>query len=333
MTWARGTLLLALLVLALVSRPDVGAPPALASAQLEDAAASWDGVLADTTRLRGLTPQAEIPRTLLTREQLQARVVEQLGRASTAQRLATNARLLTTLGMLDRGADLRGPLLQFRGELVLGQYDPETKRLYVVTTASTLGPLERVTAAHEYTHALQDQYFDLRRLRPRDPASADRSLAVSALVEADATFMAERYANGVLTAAEREERRRQVRELYRAVDLDRIPLVIREQSYFPYTEGPRFLRQVLGEDTMRGNGYGAAVDRLLADPPRATAQILHPERYLRGVAPVDVALGAPAAALGADWRETRQGVLGELDHRLLVQRYLDAAVAARAAEG
>jgi len=75
------------------------------------------------------------------------------------------------------------------------------------------------------------------------------------------------------------------------------------------------------------------VDRVLLKPPRATAQILHPERYLRGVAPLDVALGAPAAALGADWRETRQGVLGELDHRLLVQRYLDAAVAARAAEG
>jgi hypothetical protein len=33
------------------------------------------------------------------------------------------------------------------------------------------------------------------------------------------------------------------------------------------------------------------------------------------------------------WRETRQGVLGELDHRLLVQHYLDATIASRAAEG
>jgi hypothetical protein len=285
--------------------------------------------------LRGHAPRAEIPRTLLTREQLQARVVAQLGRDPAPERLAASAKLFTALGLLDRGADLRGLVLQFRGNLVLGQYDPETKQLYVVTGASNLGPLERVTAAHEYTHALQDQYFDLQRLRPRNAPDADRSLAMAALVEADASLVGERYANVVLTAAEREERRRQVRELYREVDLDRIPLVVREQSYFPYTEGARFLRRVLGEQAIRGEGegYGPAVDRLFADPPQSTAQILHPERYLGRQAPVAVALGERAAALGEGWRESRRGVLGELDHRLILQQYVDATMAARAAEG
>src|SRR5205807_2108958 len=244
-------------------------------------AASWEGVLSRTAELRGLSPRAEVPRTLLSREQLQQRVVDQLARELVAERLSSNSKLLMALGLLDRGADLRGLLLQFRGGLVLGQYDPETKQLYVVTGASTLGPLERVTAAHEYTHALQDQYFDLLRLRPRNTPDADRSLAVASLVEADASFVGERYANVVLSPAEREERRRQVRELYREVDLGRIPLVVREQSYFPYTEGLRFLRRVLGDDAMRGEGegYGPAIDRLFADPPQSTAQVLHPERY------------------------------------------------------
>jgi hypothetical protein len=296
---------------------------------------TWEGVLAATAELRGHAPRAEIRRTLLSREQLQARVVEQLGRDPAPQRLAASATLFTALGLLDRGADLRGLVLQFRGNLVLGQYDPESKQLYVVTGASNLGPLERVTAAHEYTHALQDQYFDLQRLRPRNSPDADRSLAVASLVEADASFVGERYANLVLTAAEREERRRQVRDLYREVDLDRIPLVVREQSYFPYTEGVRFLRQVLGEQAMRGEGegYGPAVDRLFADPPHSTAQILHPERYLRRQGPVPVPLPEYAATLGEGWRESRRGVLGELDHRLILQPFVDGEVANRAAEG
>jgi hypothetical protein len=296
---------------------------------------TWEGVLEATAELRGHAPRSEVRRLLLSREQLQARVVEQLARDPAPQRLAASAKLFTALGLLDRGADLRGLVLQFRGNLVLGQYDPESKQLYVVTGASNLGPLERVTAAHEYTHTLQDQYFDLQRLRPRNAPDADRSLAMASLVEADASIVGERYANVVLSASEREERRRQVRELYREVDLDRIPLVVREQSYFPYTEGVRFLRRVLGEEAIRGEGegYGPAVDRLFADPPQSTAQILHPERYLRHQAPVDVNLGDRAAALGAGWRESRRGVMGELDHRLILQQYLEAAVAARAAEG
>src|SRR5581483_11467097 len=262
-----GVLLAALLALLAIA---VGQPvAAVRGAQLPPAPpTTWEGVLGATAELRGHLPRAEVPRTLLTREQLQARVIEQLGRDPAPQRLAASAKLFTALGLLDRGADLRGLLLEFRGNLVLGQYDPETKQLYVVTGASNLGALERVTAAHEYTHALQDQYFDLQRLRPRNAIDADRSLAMASLVEADASYVGERYANVVLTPAEREERRRQVRELYREVDLDRIPLVVREQSYFPYTEGVRFLRRVLGEEAMRGEGegYGPAVDRLFADP-------------------------------------------------------------------
>ena len=329
-----GWVLLVALLVALAAGAAGPAPTILASqAAPVDHPASWEAVLGHATDLRGLAPRTAIPRTLLTREQLQARVVEQLAREPAQQRLASSTKLFTALGLLDRGADLRGLLLQFRGNLVLGQYDPEAKQLFVVTNASMLGPLERVTAVHEYTHALQDQHFDLQRLRPRNSPDADRGLAISSLIEADATLVADRYAAMVLSAAEREERRRQVRDLYREVDLDRIPLVVREQSYFPYTEGLRFLRQVLGEEVLRGTGYGAAVDRLFADPPQSTAQILHPDRYLRRQAPVAVTLGQPLGALGEGWREVRQGVMGELDHRLLLQAHPYAAAATRAADG
>jgi hypothetical protein len=296
-------------------------------------AATWDGVLADTVSIRGLTPRAEIPRTLVSREAFQTRIRDQLERESSVQRLALNTKLLTALGLLESGADLRGLLQRFRGNLVLGQYDPETRQLYVITAAQTLGPIERVTAAHEYTHALQDQHFDIQRLRPRDAPNTDRALAIVSLLEADATVVAERYAATALTQPERDQRRQQLTDLYRTVDLEAVPLVVREQSYFPYAEGPRFLRTVLGDDTIRGADYGAAVDRLLRNPPQSTAQILHPERYTRGQTPQPVSLASAVAVLGEDWRTAREGVLGELDHRLLLQRHLDPSAAKRAAEG
>jgi len=322
----------ALLAAALLAGPAARPAPTDAAPTSQEAN-SWEGVLARAADLRGLAPKAPVPRTLVSREELQRRVVEQLSRGPVAERLATNTKLLTALGLLERGADLRGLLLQFRGGLVLGQYDPESKQLWVVTGDSVLGPLERVTAAHEFTHALQDQYFDLLRLRPSNAPNADRSLAISALLEADGGYIGERYAATALNAAEREERRRQIRDLYRDVNLGEIPLVVREQSYFPYVEGPRWLRQVLSAEALRGEGYGPAVDRLFQNPPESTAQILHPERYQRHQAPVTVALGDTSQVLGTSWHETRQGVLGELDHRLLVQHYLDASVAAKAAEG
>jgi hypothetical protein len=75
------------------------------------------------------------------------------------------------------------------------------------------------------------------------------------------------------------------------------------------------------------------VNRLFENPPQSTAQILHPEKYQAGIAPVAVALPDLAAALGAGWQELDQDVLGEIDHRILIAQYLDRDIAERAADG
>ena len=44
--------------------------------------------------------------------------------------------------------------------------------MYLVTSDSgQFGPEEKDTFAHEYTHALQDQYFDLPALAPKHPTT------------------------------------------------------------------------------------------------------------------------------------------------------------------
>jgi hypothetical protein len=86
----------------------------------------------------------------------------------------------------------------------------------------------------------------------------------------------------------------------------------------PYAEGVKFVGRV-AED----GGY-EAVSRAYAAPPRSTEQVLHPEKLLGDDAdePVERRLPDLGAALGPDWRPLGQNTMGELQTRLVLQRWL-----------
>jgi hypothetical protein len=303
-----------------------------------EAAATFDAVAQRAAELRGLTPTGEVEQRVLSPEQLRARMIADLDTTENREATEKSRRLMVALGLLAPDADLYRLELDFRSGVVLGQYDPETKQLFVISGAAALGPRERTTIAHEYTHALQDQNYDLQALMPRRSGNSDRTLAVSALVEGDAMITEQLYQQHALSRAEREEMRRQERTTSGGPDVDSMPLVLREESYFPYTAGPAFIVELLGEDAVReavqrGTGYGAHVSPLFQNPPTSTAQVLHPEKYRQGIQPVEITLPDLAAALGNGWEALDQDVLGEIDHRILIAQYLDRDTAERAADG
>src|SRR2546423_1047496 len=155
------------------------------------------------------------------------------------------------------------------------------------------GPDEKGTFAHEYVHALQDQYFDLTTLAPKHPQNDDRSLAILALTEGDATLMQRLWAQKALTADE-------INQLGQGSPTSKLlsaPLFMREQLLFPYTDGFNFIRQIY-----QANG-SAGIDDLFRNPPDSTAQILHMDKYRNHVAPVEVSLpDLEAGGLGPGWR-------------------------------
>ena len=59
--------------------------------------------------------------------------------------------------------------------------------MYVVSKAGAIGPVEKVTYAHEYTHALQDQNFDLQAVIGDAQDQCDRTLARTASSRATPT--------------------------------------------------------------------------------------------------------------------------------------------------
>src|SRR4051794_9739088 len=86
----------------------------------------------------------------------------------------------------------------------LAFYDDETKQIYVrgngAFTVET-----RVTLAHELTHVLQDQYFDLGKLsKAAQRSTSGSSDALTALVEGDATRVEQKYV-AALPAAQQQK--------------------------------------------------------------------------------------------------------------------------------
>src|SRR5437868_8358448 len=69
--------------------------------------------------------------------------------------------LLEVLGYVKPSEDIIRILLDVLGQEVLGFYDHKTKSIYIISDRDELRPGETVTMAHEFTHALQDEHFDL----------------------------------------------------------------------------------------------------------------------------------------------------------------------------
>jgi hypothetical protein len=232
------------------------------------------------------------------------------------------------LGLIKSTDDLVQIQLNLLTDQVVGVYDSDAKSLVIVGDQGAFGPAERMTYAHEFNHALQDQHYDLNRLAPKHSDSNDHSMAVHGLIEGDAIMLQTLWAVANLSQDD-------LLQLARNADsgdgsLARVPLVVRTELLFPYIEGFSFVRAVYRAS---GNSY-AAVDDLFKNPPESTAQLLHPDKYRNQVHPLDMQLTDIAAKLGPDWRRVGAGVLGELDTRILLEQWgSEHGDAARIASG
>lgn len=280
-------------------------------------------IQSDVTTLRELSPLSEVERQFITRDDLEEQLVAEI--EDDAEAINITQQLLVFLDLMAEGQDLYTILLNIHSEEVLGFYDTESKELYVISGTEDLGPVEEVTFAHEYTHALQDQHFDLGSLLVSEDNS-DISMAVDSLIEGDATLMTAIYVWNILTDSEREA-------LFQESDdsedeaFDAAPKVIQENFLFPYEAGLDFAMDLYVE------GGWQAINEAYSDPPQSTEQILHPEKYLQRDEPQAVTMPDLQSALGAGWSQLDDDVLGELNIRIYLETFVDASEASKAAEG
>jgi len=253
-----------------------------------------------------------------------------LDREMSPERWAAYRMLLVHTGLVPAGLDLHDLVVQMYAEQVAGYYDPGRKTFFL---ADWLPPLlQRGVVAHEATHALQDQHFDLPHWLGAVPPEEDGALARSAVTEGDAMIVMLAYLL-VPTGLELEDLP-EVGQLLRGHGQDlgqayptfeSAPPALQRLLLFPYVEGATFVLAAV-----RHGGW-SAVDSLYRSPPASTEQILHPERYWRSPDP-PTAVAVPTGPAGDHLLTS--GSWGEFGTRLILEAGLGDSLAARqAAEG
>lgn len=280
--------------------------PAATSGPDDPAAATYAEIEGQVQELRGLAATTPVARGVFDTASLCAYLRDGFRKDNPEELVAGTETLYKELGLMPQDASLEDLYLELLTSQVAGLYDDETKQMYVVTQDGAIGPVEEITYAHEYTHALQDQAFGLRKLIGEDFDQSDRSLARSALVEGDATLLMSLWAQRHLTPGELGEVAGTTDPASEAI-LAGMPAILKDPLLFPYTSG---IQLALGPFT---SGGFAAVDELYANPPASTEQVLHADKLAAREAPVAVAFPDDLATrLGDGWKVSLQDTLGEM---------------------
>ena len=282
----------------------------------------FDQILTGVVEIRGLDPLKTIIPKFMTREQLADTLREDL--EESRDDIQNSQELLEIMGLISRDADLYELLLSLYAEQVVGFYDTETEELYVIKGIAELTPLDELTLAHEYTHALQQQHFDIHTLTEAVEDDSEAGDALVALIEGDATTVQVEYMFTYLTSQERDE------VLNASGDspiFDASPYVLQQSLLFPYSEGAVMV------NTLLFSGEWEGINNAYRNPPISTEQVLHPEKYLEGEKPVTVSLPDVATALGQGWEMVYEDVMGEFFIKTYLETRTGAPLAARAAAG
>jgi len=233
------------------------------------------------------------------------------------------------LGFVPPNFDLREFDSGFLSQQVAGYYDTQAKTMNtILLSGEALGDdlpfLEQIIYAHEFTHALQDQHFDLNAVFVQTSENPDQSLALTALIEGDATYMMQAFTFNLVQNS--------TGNIFSLLDdslsvlggsampLDTPPIFLAEVN-FAYFEGMAFVSQI----QLQGGWDG--VNEVYKNLPVSTEQILHPQKYHDGELPADVMLEDVTPILGDGWGLVVNRTVGEF----YLREYLKQSVSPREA--
>ncbi|MEO0564293.1 MAG: hypothetical protein AAF125_19465 [Chloroflexota bacterium] len=326
------TLLLLALPLTVIAQSDADAAPISPELALH-----LDGIEQIVIDLRGLQPTAAVTRGFPSREEvsefLMTSITEQLSEDIVREADA----FYVAFDFIEPGTDIVGVYIGLLQDQVAGYYDTETQVMNtILMSGAELGDslplLEQTIYAHEYTHALQDQIFDLESLgfdpdADMSDVNTDAFLAVQSLIEGDATITMSLFVEEAIT--------RNPRLALGALSLladpsltampEGTPPILMSELEFPYFAGASFV------STLIEQGGWARVDEAFTNLPASSEHIIHPETYLNGDMPQIVTVAT--SPLDADWTAVTDGVFGEFYLREYLRLHLDRATADDAAAG
>lgn len=302
--------------------------PRITQQQADELFRSVDEILKFVSKDTGLPIKEPVKRALATREEVEAYVRQRMEDDKDTQRLEHSQVVLKKFGLLPRDFDLRKFLVDLMGEQVAGYYDTKTKTVYLLDwlDANT----QRPVLAHELTHALQDQNFDLEKwLNAADKSKKasgddtdDESTARVAVTEGQAMmtlidYMLDQRGQAITLSPAIVAQFRNINPNSGDFPLLRsAPMLLQESLSFPYSFGLGFEYDLLLHD-----GRAAAFRQVFLHPPRSTRDIMEPETYRRDEEIPALRLPDLQEALGNGYRKYDDGAVGELDVYVILKQF------------
>src|SRR5712692_4237633 len=243
--------------------------------------AATQDVLKETSAIRQLSILRPVQSSAQSRAEIERALIKSLDEDTTPASIHADEVTLKKLGLAPADFQYRALMLRVLTEQVAGYYDPKTRQFHLADWIDLDG--QKPIMAHELTHALQDQHFNLRRFEHWPKGDSDAELAAHALIEGDATLAMTLYVT-----------RNPLRALaflkslgasgMPSDELDHAPRALRETLLFPYQEG------ILWTRNLYQRGGWNEVSEAFTTLPQSTEQIMHAEKYFAHEAPVKVAL-------------------------------------------
>ncbi|MFN8530562.1 MAG: hypothetical protein U0670_18310 [Anaerolineae bacterium] len=255
--------------------------------------AQMDQLVGLTERIRELNTITSVERACPRREETIDYLSRLYDESLPQDQLDRLQAFYVALDLLPADVNLRDVYLSLLGSQVAGFYDTETKLMNVLpigfASATSLSFSEQIIFVHEYTHALQDQNFNLDSVMSTESSAdnPDRALAITALIEGDATQTMNVFAQ-MVTLQNPMAGLLLLAESLQAGNLTLpagIPPALVRELLFPYDAGAGFISRLYQEGGWETINRAYTPERL----PQTTEQVMHPDKYLSGEQPLSVA--------------------------------------------
>lgn len=309
--------------------------------EAKDLLASVDEVLQFVSEDTLLPIKHSVKKQIVSRQQVEKYISGKFEDDADRIRFERSELVLKKFGLLPRTFDLHAFLIKLLTEQVAGYYDEKTKTMNLLDWVAP--DMQKAVMAHELTHALQDQSYDLEKMTKHEEEIEKRGLTdLKALLKNDEqstcrSAVLEGQGMIVLVDYMLSPAGKSVADSPGIVDMmissmekdksspvyESAPLILQEELIFPYRQGMNFIKELV----LKG-GKKMAFTSVLNRMPETTREVIEPQEYLAGRR-IEPLFLPDFGFLKNDYEGYDAGAVGELDVNILLKVYAEDAIAKR----
>src|SRR5579864_312632 len=249
------------------------------SSSAEEICGQAGKIASELATISGLKLRHAVPCDFITKEKVNEFLKKRVKQVAGPEELRAEELTLKKFGLVPPDFNLADSTVDLLTEQAAAFYDYDKKKLFITETTSA--ETQEPVLAHELSHAIADQNFNLGKYIRQGRKSDDGATARLAIMEGQATWLMSEYLARKLGQSLKNSPSL-VKMMSALADsagqypvFDNAPLYLRQTLIFPYTKGMLFQQAVIEHDGE--DGFAEVFRR----PPVSTQQILHPEKYFQ----------------------------------------------------